>query len=196
MLQDQLFREGFAQLAQLGLRFDAWVYHPQLGELADVADAFPETTIVVNHVGGIVRTGSYRARRDEAFAAWKTAISGVARRPNVLMKIGGLGMQLFGFDLRDRSVPPSSVEPAKTWRPFVNHCIEAFGVDRCMFESKFPVDMLFFTYRTLRNAFKNLTAKASSYEKDMLFYRTAAKTYDLLVPPAQDGPDRGEHGGD
>ncbi|MCO5065266.1 MAG: amidohydrolase family protein [Rhizobiaceae bacterium] len=183
MIPDPRFRQGFAHLGQMGLTFDAWVYHPQLGELADLADAFPQTTIVVNHIGGIIRTGSYRDRLDETFAQWRAAVSDIARRPNVLMKIGGLGMQLFGFDLRDRPVPASSEYLAGIWEPFANHCIEAFGPERCMFESNFPVDMAFFTYRTMWNAFKRLAAGASSHEKDLMFYETAARTYRLAAPP-------------
>ena len=66
-------REGFAQLAPLGLSFDAWVYHPQLGDVIDLARAFPQTPIVLNHVGGAIGLGRYKGKRDEVFAEWSAA---------------------------------------------------------------------------------------------------------------------------
>ncbi len=184
MLGDSRFHEGFRQLARLGLCFDAWLYHPQIAELGALADRFPQVPIILNHIGGVVRVGAYKGRDDAVFAAWRKSISELAMRRNVTVKIGGMGMQIFGFNLRDSARPLSSLELAEAWRPFVDHCIEVFGPERCMFESNFPVDMAFFSYRTLWNAFKRLSSGASREEKDMLFYVTAAKTYKIDLPSA------------
>jgi predicted TIM-barrel fold metal-dependent hydrolase len=181
MLADRRFREGFGCLAPLGLSFDAWLYHPQLPELADLARAFPGTTIVVNHVGGPIRVGPYAGRRDEAFAEWAASVADLARCPNVAMKIGGLGMRLLGFAFRDRAAPPGSAELAELWRPYVERCIESFGAERCMFESNFPVDKAYYGYRACWNAFKRLAAGASDDEKHALFAGTATRTYRLGV---------------
>jgi predicted TIM-barrel fold metal-dependent hydrolase len=175
------FREGFAQLAPLGLSYDAWVYQPQLPEVLDLARAFPDTSIILNHVGGPLRTGPYRGRSDELFAEWSAIIGELAACPNVTMKIGGMGMRIFGFDLRDRERPPGSRELADLWRPYVEGCVEAFGASRCMFESNFPVDKAYYSYNACWNAFKLLTAAASADERDDLFRRTAARVYRLAL---------------
>jgi predicted TIM-barrel fold metal-dependent hydrolase len=181
MLADPRFREGFACLAPLGLSFDAWLYHPQLPELVDLARSFPQTTIVVDHLGGLVRVGPYRGREDDAFADWAASIAQLAHCPNVTMKLGGLGMRLSGFALRERSAPPSSLELGRLWRPFVERCIEAFGAERCMFEGNFPVDKAYFAYRTVWNAFKRIAAAASADEKRDLFSATASRVYRLAL---------------
>src|ERR1700677_3231394 len=90
-------REGFARLGELGLSFEAWQYHPQLGEVAALADAFPETAILLNHVGGPLGVGPYAGKQDEVFQVWKRGIDDLARRPNVWVKLGGLGMTGCGF---------------------------------------------------------------------------------------------------
>src|SRR5262249_55223816 len=96
LLLNPRVREGFAKLAPLGLSFDAWMYHTQLGELIDLARAFPATPIVLDHVGGPIGLGPYAGRRDEVFAAWRETIHQLARCPNVHVKLGGLGMRLSG----------------------------------------------------------------------------------------------------
>jgi predicted TIM-barrel fold metal-dependent hydrolase len=112
------FREGFAKLGELGLSFEAWQYHPQLGEVAALADAFPQTAILLNHIGGVLGVGPYEGKRDEVFAAWKTAIEDLARRPNVWVKLGGLGMTSLGFGFHRRDPMPGSEELAQAWRPY------------------------------------------------------------------------------
>src|SRR5215471_21609755 len=133
-------REGFARLGPLGLSFDAWMYFTQLGELVDLARAFPATPIVLNHVGGAIGIGPYAGKRDEVFAEWKGKIVELGRCPNVHIKLGGLGMRLFGFDVHNDPIAPSSERLAGLWRPYIETCIEAFGPQRAMFESNFPVD--------------------------------------------------------
>jgi predicted TIM-barrel fold metal-dependent hydrolase len=176
-----LFREGFACLAPLGLSFDAWLYQPQLPELLDLVRTFPDTSIVIDHVGGPVRVGPYVGRSDALFAEWKAIMAEFARCPNVSMKIGGLGMRSLGFDFRGKPKPPTSEQLAELWRPYVETCIELFGTDRSMFESNFPVDKGYYGYNPGWNAFKRLTAGASADEKRDLFYGTAKRIYRLDV---------------
>ncbi|SFK60648.1 amidohydrolase family protein [Falsiroseomonas stagni] len=176
MLQPR-FREGFAQLAPLGLSFDAWMYHTQIAELRDLADAFPETPIVLNHVGGAIGIGPYATRRRHVMAAWGAALRELAHCQNVHLKIGGLGMRLFGFAMHEREAPPDSATLAEAWRPLVETCVEAFGATRCMFESNFPVDKAGFAYGTAWNAFKRITASWSAWERAALFHDNAARFY-------------------
>jgi len=177
LLMDPQLREGFARLAPLGLSFDAWMYHTQLGELVGLARAFPETPIVLDHVGGAIGLGRYAGRRDEVFAEWGARIRELAACPNVHIKLGGLGMRMFGFTLHTRELPPSSEELAAAWRPYMETCIAAFGPDRAMFESNFPVDKGSCSYAMLWNAFKRITAGCSAAEKQALFAGTATKFY-------------------
>ena len=183
MLLDARFREGIACLAPLGLSYDSWLYHTQLAELNDLARNFSETTIIANHVGGAIGLGPYAGKRDEVFADWKEKMCTLAQNPHVYVKLGGLGMRLFGFGLGrgDRTVPASSAELAQAWRPYIETCIEAFGVQRCMFESNFPVDKGTCSYAVVWNAFKRLAAGASGQEKAWLFADTAVKAYGLRL---------------
>ena len=173
------FREGFATLRGLGLSFDAWLYHPQLGDLIDLARAFPEQPIVLDHVGGPLGLGWYADKRDEIFVGWKTDIQELAGCPNVTVKLGGLGMRINGFQFHHREKPPSSQDLANAWQPYMEVCIEAFGVNRCMFESNFPVDKISGSYAIYWNAFKRLAAGASGDEKAALFRETARRFYRL-----------------
>ena len=179
LLSDPKFREGFAQLAPLGLSFDAWMYHTQLPELVELARAFPETVIVLNHAGGAIGIGPYAGKRNAVLAEWGASMRQLARCPNLFVKLGGLGMRLFGFDFSSRQRPPSSEELAECWQPYIEACIEAFGAERCMFESNFPVDKGSCSYAVLWNAFKRVAAHASKAEKQALFSATASKVYRL-----------------
>jgi len=179
LLMEPKVREGFARLHPLGLSFDAWMYFTQLGELVDLARAFPETPIVLNHVGGAIGIGPYAGRRDEVFALWRARIAELAACPNVHVKLGGLGMRLFGFDVHTHDLPPSSEELAAAWRPYIECCITAFGANRAMFESNFPVDKGSGSYPVFWNAFKRIAAGASADEKAALFAGTASRFYRL-----------------
>lgn len=179
LLLDPTFRKGFACLAPLGLSFDAWLFHPQISELTDLARAFPDTRIVLDHCGGPLGIGGYANRREEIFAGWKASIQDIAKRPNVVVKLGGLAMRLLGFDFHERPKPPSSEEAAAAWRPYIETCIEAFGPERCMFESNFPPDKGQCSYQVIFNAFKRIAAQYSEAEQTALFSKTATDFYRL-----------------
>jgi predicted TIM-barrel fold metal-dependent hydrolase len=181
LLLDPTFRKGFACLAPLGLSFDAWLFHPQIGELTDLARAFPDTKIVLDHCGGLLGIGSYANRREEIFASWKASIQEIAKCPNVVVKLGGLAMRLLGYDFHERAMPPSSEEAAAAWRPYIETCIEAFGPERGMFESNFPPDKGQCSYQVIFNAFKRIAAQYSEAEKTALFSKTATDFYKLRL---------------
>jgi len=155
------------------------MYHTQLGEMVDLARAFPETQIVLDHVGGPIGLGPYAGKRDEVFAAWSGMIRELAVCPNVHIKLGGLGMRMFGFTHHMGEMPPSSEELAAAWRPYIGTCIAAFGPERAMFESNFPVDKGSCGYAALWNAFKRIASGYSAAEKAALFGDTARKFYRL-----------------
>jgi predicted TIM-barrel fold metal-dependent hydrolase len=179
LLLDATFRKGFACLAPLGLSFDAWLFHPQIGELTDLARAFPDTNIVLDHCGGPIGIGGYANRREEIFPSWKASIRDIAECSNVRVKLGGLAMRLLGYDFHERPKPPSSEEAAAAWRPYIETCIEAFGPERCMFESNFPPDKGQCSYQVIFNAFKRIAAQYSEAGKTALFSKTATDFYRL-----------------
>jgi L-fuconolactonase len=184
LLSDSKFREGFSCLRKYGLSFDAWLYHTQLMELADLANAFPETPIILNHIGGPIGIGPYARRSEEVFQEWKQGIASLATCPNVVVKLGGLGMPLLGFGWHERPKPPTSTELAEGMAPYFHWCIDKFGADRCMFESNFPVDKMSYTYTVVWNAFKRFSKEYSQRDQAALFHDTAVKTYRLTPKPA------------
>ena len=179
MMQDPQFRAGFDRLQRMGLSYDALVYHTQLAELADLAGAFPNAVIILNHIGRPLGIGPYAGKRDEVFADWKAGIAAVAAHENVVVKLGGFGNVISGYDWHQRAIPPASREVAETIEPWLTYCIEQFGPNRCMFESNFPVDKASYAYTTCWNAFKRLTRDYSESEQAAMFQGTAVKAYRL-----------------
>ncbi len=171
------FRAGFAQLARHELTFEAWCYHPQIPELTDLARAFPSTTIILNHFGGPLGVGPYAGQRDAVFDKWRGDIGALAACPNVHAKLGGINMPINGFGWHEQPQPPSSAELMEATRPWYEHTLETFGIERCMFESNFPVDSVTCSYAVLWNAFKRLTRDYSATEKAALFHDNARRLY-------------------
>lgn len=181
LLADPQFRAGLAQVAAAGLSYDVWLLAPQLPELVAMARALPDLSIVCDHVGTPLGIGAYTGRRDEGVADWAANIRALADCPNVVMKLGGLAMPFAGFGSFMADPMAVAEALAEEWRPWLETCITAFGADRCMFESNFPVDRGTCDYATLWNAFKLVAAGASEAEKTALFSGTAARVYRLSV---------------
>ncbi len=177
---DAKFREGFAQLAPLGLIFEAAIRHPQLSDFHSLACAFPDTKMVLDHIGGVIGVGTYAGRRDEIFQTWKADIAAVARDcPNVVVKLGALNMTYCGFGWEKRDLPPSSEELCAAYRPYYETVIDLFGPGRCMFESNFPVDKVSCSYGVLWNSFKRMTQGYAAADRAALFHDTAARFYGI-----------------
>jgi predicted TIM-barrel fold metal-dependent hydrolase len=180
MLADPKFRKGFSHLHRYGLTFEAWLYYMQLHDVVELARAFPETTIILNHLGGPLGVGHWEGKLDEVFQAWKLAIAEVATCPNVYAKVGGLGMgYLNGFGWEKRPKPPTSNELLAVNRRWFEHTIEVFGPNRCMFESNFPPDKASSSYTVLWNHFKKLTKSFTPSERAAMFHDTAMRVYRL-----------------
>ena len=179
LYRDPDFRAGFAVLVDMGLTFDAWHYHHQIPYLTELARAFPQAAIVLDHFGTPIGVGPYAGRRDEIFTSWKKDLSELARCPNVSLKLGGMAMPWNGFGFEERALPPTSDDIVAAHQRYYAHGIEQFGPERCMFESNFPVDKFSVSYTVLWNAFKKMTADMSEGEKDRLFRATATEFYRL-----------------
>ena len=182
---DARFEEGYAALGKLGLSYDN--YSPdyeRLPRLAMLAQAHPEVTIIVNHLGGKIDPDA----GPEAIVRWKECIDAIAACPNAVMKCGG-AQQRVGpweppFHMHQRPQGPlGSEQLCELLFPYYRHVIEAFGAERCMFESNFPVDKESISYRTLWNLLKRIAARLglSESEKMSMFSGTAARVYRL--PP-------------
>ena len=181
---DPRLREGFGELVRRGMTFDAFVLEPQIADVTALARAFPEVAIVLDHCGTPLNTGTYRGRLNERFDPWRSAIRELATCSNVSIKLGGLAMSQCGMPEEGPAAGLSSETLAAMWRPYIETCIEAFGPDRAMFESNYPVDKWGASYPVLWNAFKRLTSGASADEKRALYAGTAARVYgieDLLA---------------
>jgi predicted TIM-barrel fold metal-dependent hydrolase len=171
------YRAGARALARMGLSLDVGVCFPQLPELADFAKAVPDLTIILNHLGGLTRTGPYANRDEEVLPQWRRGIAAVAECPNVNLKLGGIGMPRLGFDWHSRARPIGSEELAASIAPIMGYCIEQLGAERCMFESNFPVDKVSFSHHVLFNAFKRCSNSCSASERAALFHDTAVRAY-------------------
>lgn len=179
LLTSSGFMKGFRHLSRIGLSFDAWLFHPQLPDLFSLASRYPETTVILDHVGGVVGVDRYRAHHNEVFASWKRSLAQLAQLQNVVVKVGGMGMPLFGFGFENLRRPPRSEALAAAWRPYIDACLEHFGTGRCMFESNFPVDKQSCSYGSLWNAFKRATSDLTEAERADLFHGTAIRVYGL-----------------
>ncbi|MEU6200993.1 amidohydrolase family protein [Streptomyces sp. NPDC047061] len=182
LYRDEEFRRGFAHLKALDLSFEAFVLAPQLGDVVELAQAFPDTRIVLNHTGQPVGVGGYQGRRDELFDQWRRGIEAVARCENTVVKLGGIGTFIAGFASYWSRPPATSAQLAEEYRPYIRACIEAFGPDRAMFESNYPLDAGAATYPAVWNAFKIITAEDSPAERADLFAGTAARFYRIDLP--------------
>jgi L-fuconolactonase len=176
-LLDATVQASFARLAPLGLTLDVTVLEPQLADVVALARRFPETSLILDHTGFPLGIGIYRGRRDERFPIWLQSMRDLAACENVVVKLGGLGTPIPGFDSFLSDPPAPSETLAREWAPYIESSIDLFGAARCMFESNFPPDSGAGSYATIWNAFKRLAAHASPDEKHDLFSGTAARTY-------------------
>lgn len=180
MKQDD-FMAGMAVLGEMGFSFDAWFYHHQMAEFVALARANPEVTIILDHFGGPLGIGPYADQADAVFEEWRDNISELENCRNVHFKLGGINMKVNGFGWHQREQPPGSDELVERTGRYYEHCIDTFGVDRCMFESNFPVDRESCSYPILWNAFKKIAMNRSDEEKDWLFRRTAETVYRITT---------------
>jgi predicted TIM-barrel fold metal-dependent hydrolase len=181
VLSTAALRAGAKALGRMGLSLDTICCWPQLPEMVDFARAVPEVTIIMNHLGGLNRTGRFAGKDDEVMPGWRAAMAELAKCPNVLLKLGGHGMPRFGFDWHLRDKPVGSEELSAQIAPLMSYCIEEFGPDRCMFESNFPVDKVSFSHPVLYNAFKRFSKSYSPAERAALFHDTAVRAYRIAA---------------
>lgn len=181
LLSHAQYRAGAQLLARRGLCLENSLFFPQLPEFAALARAVPDLTLILNHLGGLVRIGPYANRDNEVRAAWQQGIAAVAACPNIILKLGGVGLPWMGFGWHTRDVPVGSEALAETLAPYLTYCIDQFGPNRCMFESNFPVDKVSFSYNVVYNAFKRVSRGYSASERAAMFHNNAVRVYRINV---------------
>ena len=127
-LQRDDYMAGARVLRDMGLILETTVFFPQLPDLADFARRIPDLTIVLNHIGGMMRTGPYANRDDEVIPEWRSGIEAVGACPNVIMKLGGIGMPRIGYDWHERETPIGSEELADSVGDWMRHCLDRIWV--------------------------------------------------------------------
>ncbi|MBL24830.1 MAG: amidohydrolase [Rhodospirillaceae bacterium] len=177
LLLDPGYRDGAKELDRRGLIFEGWCYHTQMAEMIGLARALPDLSIVVDHAGGPLGDGPYAGRRAEILEDWKASMAELAACENVVVKLGGLNMKANGFAWEKRPDPPTGEELLEAARPYFEFLIERFGIERCMFESNFPVDKQSCGYNELWNSYKRLATNYSAGDKAALFHDTATRVY-------------------
>ena len=146
-------------LQERGLLFELMTHPDQLQAAATGLTAFDELVVVVEH------TGWPRSDSDAEYALWRAGIDALAGLgDNVVCKLSGLAMPLGSM----------SVE---AFTPWLEHAIEVFGVDRCMFASNFPVDGMHGTFDDLYATFTAVTAGLDDESRDKLFATNAERVY-------------------
>jgi len=173
---DAKFREGFALISKYGFTYDSWLFHMQVDEFADLARDFPNTTMILDHIGKPLGVGGYK--REESRLAWEVSMRKLAELNNVYVKVGGMGMKHMGFAWDERPKPPTSDELVEAWGPYVRFVIETFGVDRCMM-SNFPMDKISCSYTVLFNALKKITRGYSKEDRRKMFELNAKRVYNI-----------------
>lgn len=178
-LADPKFREGFGELARRELSFDSWIYGPQIPNLIELADAFPDAVIVLDHCGTPIMQGDYAKDPEASFRAWADSIAELARRGNVWCKLGGLAKWISDLTFHQFPEPPTSQDLARAWQRWIDACIESFTPARCLFESNFPQEKPSCSYGVFWNGCKRMAAKYSDDEQAEMFARTAIRAYRL-----------------
>jgi len=159
-LKSDAWFKGLELLAEYDYSYDLQVWQHQLAEAATIVARAPKIQFILNH------TGMPHERTDAAFQEWRDGMSKLAINPNLAVKISGLGMTDHNWTV-------------DTLRPYVLSTIEAFGVDRCMFASNFPVDKLLSDYDRLYNAFREIVRDLPRADQEKLFHDNAIKYYRL-----------------
>ncbi len=181
IMLDPNFMEGAKVLEKNNLSLDFWIYHTQLNELEFIAKTLPNLSIILNHIGGPIHIGPYEGKQGITHREWRRSMMRLSVFPNIKVKLGGLGMKVCGSKFYLNSKPPTSDQLSELWKSWFFETIDLFGIDRCMFESNFPVDKGSCSYGVLWNTFKKITDNFSNGERNKLFYQNAKETYNIRI---------------
>ena len=159
-LRDPAWQRGFAKLGERGLVYDLDCFWENMHKARDLANLHPETVLILDHAGFPLE------RTDEYFANWKQGISTLAEAPSAVCKISGLAMC-------DNDWTVDSI------RPWFEHCVEAFGIERCFLGTNWPVDKLYSDFATVVDAYAEIVSQYSRDEQVALFSANAERIYKI-----------------
>lgn len=187
LYRDKKFLKGFELLAQYNLSFDAWVYSTQLSDVIALAKQFPETSIVLDHLGtpaglfGKVgsHTGLTQTARDNIFFEWKEDIAELAMCPNVYTKMSGLLMPVLGHHFHKQQKLASKNEIFDLVHPMITHALQSFGTYRVMFASNFPMDSVSSSLVNIIDAFSDVVGAYDPNALEQVFHHNAKQFYRL-----------------
>jgi len=184
LAHDPRFREGFDRLTEHGLSFDAWCYSAQIDEVSALAQHNPDVPMVLCHMGTPIGIGGEfggigvsEQERARIAGEWRDGISGLALNKHVNCKLSGLLMPVLGFGYEHSKKSPSVAELVGRLSPMIEHCIDAFGPERCMVASNFPVDKVAVTYETMTKAMLEMTHRYGLEAQQAMFAGTAETFY-------------------
>ena len=163
-MSDPAWQRGYRMLQRHGLHFELQAPWWHVDELLDLIARVPETPVVLNHCFMPVD------RSDAGLAGWRRALVRAAAAPGVTIKISGIGIRGRRWTLDDQ-------------RPVIDACLEAFGPERAMFASNFPVDKVVGDFDTIFTAYKAATATLPLADRLRLFHDTAVRVYRLPLAP-------------
>ena len=179
------FLKGFEQLARHKLSFDAWVYSTQLQDVIALAKQFPETSIVLDHLGtpaglfGKVgqTTGLTQTARENIFYQWQDSIAELATYPNVYTKMSGLFMPVLGHQFHKQKQLASKQQIIDLVAPLITHTLDSFGSYRVMFASNFPMDSVSATLVNIIDAFSDIIHDYDDETLQRVFHHNAKQFY-------------------
>lgn len=157
-MNDPKWLAGLRVLAKHGLAFDMQLYPTQFKRALQVIDSNPDVTFIINHAGMLAD------RSLDGWRLWSEGLYELGQRDNVAMKVSGLASM-------DHYWTIESIKPA------IFTCLDAFGTDKCMFASNFPVDKLHGSYVDTVLGFVRATEELSQSERDALFVDNARRYY-------------------
>ena len=183
------FRESFALLQKYNLTFETFCYSTQLDEIVELAEAFPQQKILVDHVGTPVgacgqfaEVGKNQVEREQILQDWKQSMMKLEQCPNVYIKLSGLGMPVVGFGWANdaKKDPPTIDTLVEQLSPLIQYCVQVFTARRCMFGSNFPVDKVSVpSLDTYIAAYKRILSNLPLADQELIFRGTATEFYRL-----------------
>lgn len=185
------FLDGFAELAERGLSFEAWVYSHQLPDVTALARRYPEVTVVLNHLAtpaglfGKVgkHTGANPGERRKLFLRWRDDLAALAEHPNVVAKVSGLTMPILGHPVPPRGTPTPVPELVDRIGPMLAHAYDVFGAERLLWGSNFPVDRPITSVgNSVRAVAESLTNQGAGLDDLVQVFRETARRVYRVEP--------------
>jgi L-fuconolactonase len=157
------FTRGISRLQKFGFTYDILIYPKQLPAAIELVAKFPKQRFVLDHL-------AKPEIKTKNIAAWATLMGSMGRNPNVYCKLSGLVTEA---DWRCWS--PANFDP------LLDVVFEAFGVDRLMFGSDWPVCLLAASYKQVKDIIADFVERKAPKAKEKIFGANAVRFYDLKV---------------